>query len=611
MQVLSLSQQLQIAYPPKVQEILGRYAAKSDIPAIVKLLHTSTKERSFANSVRPLLEKAGIKGSNLNRVKNQLWEIAPQNKNFQKKFDRDPGILLAAPRIDFAGTDFTLSIGRGRRPKDTLNYFNGLKELNKFDKAIIPKALAESNEEKKQVQYSFSTILIDSFKENSNIINPDSTDFEIAAWYFFVYLEASHQLTEAAKVEDGIQYVKLGAVKQYFATLADSLGEEWVKVDQYFADLVGNDSDYIEFEQIQNDLGVEQNLALQGKGIFIAPGTDGYPYEGKIIKELSKERMTSNGIKIPVNYTYGLNPGQLGAGYCDHNRIFISIDALIQADSIVNLSQTWFDDFEKSGKNKPKFAKVPMLLGHWLSAMSFGATGSLTHDESRSLFEEHVLAEELAHAETSAYAEIKLKREAGENYGAAADRHLPYLAYSMMRPDSYIFQSFDEQLKDQDCHIRKEVSKAVWEIQANLQSIITGPLPLLNLQEYLGGVAIALGMDSPDREAYDTAKITIAKLLTEELIPGGKELTDRVDWRGLVEQRKVDSNGELKPIRDAWCQFFDDNFGTIQLARDPANLQKIRDAANAVLVREFYTDSEREVLVPGWKEEHNQAVTKT
>ncbi|MDA0772666.1 MAG: hypothetical protein O3C63_06950 [Cyanobacteria bacterium] len=486
-----------------------------------------------------------------------------------------------------------------------------MKELNKFDKAIIPKACAESNEEKKQVQNSFSTILIDSFKENPNIINPDSGDFEIAAWYFFVYLEASHKLINAAQVQDGIQYVKLGAIKQYFATLADSLGEEWVKFDQYFADLAGNDNDYIKFEQIQNDLGVEQNLALQSKGIFIAPGTDGYPYEGKIIKELSKERITNNGVKIPVKYTYGFNAGQLGAGYCDHNQTFISIDALIQADSIVNLSQTWFDDFERNGKNKPKFAKVPMLLAHWLSAMSFGATGSLTHNESRSLFEEHVLAEELAHAETSAYAEIKLKRATGEHYGTAADRHLPYLAYSMMRPDSYIFQSFDEQLKDQDCHIRKEVSKAVWEIQANLQSIINGPLPLLNLQEYLGGVAIAIGMDSSDREAYDTAKITIAKLLTEELIPDGKNLTDKVDWRGLVQQRKVDSNRELKPIRDAWCQFFDDNFGTIQLARDPANLQKIRDAANAVLVREFYTDSEREGLVPGWKNEHNQSVTNT
>lgn len=36
MQLLSLSQQLQRAYPPKVQEISGRYAAKSDIPAIVE-----------------------------------------------------------------------------------------------------------------------------------------------------------------------------------------------------------------------------------------------------------------------------------------------------------------------------------------------------------------------------------------------------------------------------------------------------------------------------------------------------------------------------------------------------------------------------------------------
>ncbi|MDD9897883.1 MAG: hypothetical protein OXU45_02680 [Candidatus Melainabacteria bacterium] len=604
MRVQLLNPELLAAYPGKVAEILGRHAEKCDIAAIIDLLHGSTKEKQFTDALRPLLAKAGLKGGNFNRLKNQLWAIAPNNKKFQRKLEQDPGVLLASPRISFPGTDFSLSTVTGRRPQETLNHFRNLRALNDFDKTLIPKALADSDEERRKVYENFSQMMAAAIRD-PELINPHSEKFEIVAWYSFVYLEAATKLTEAGKVENGVQLVKLGAVKDYFKTLSESLDEDWDKALQYLESLPQTDNDYIKLEQIQNALGLEQNLALKARGLFIAPGTDGLPYEGKIVWDLAREVMSKSGLRIPVDYVYALNSGELGAGYCDHSRVLLSIDALIQVDSVVKMSQVWFDDFTKNEATKPKFVQVPKLLFNWLSAMSIGATSELGRAEIQQLFEEHVLAEELAHAETSAYAEVKMRREGYDMYGAAEDRDLPYLAYSIMRPGSEVFKTFDEQLKDQNVQTRKEAAKAAWEVEANLKSIAEGPLPLLNLQEYLGGVAFSMGMDSTDREAYDAAKIINTKLLTEELIPGGKELTAELDWSELMARRKLDSNGKLTAIRTAWAKFFDDNFATVKDATDSAKLQQIRNAAQRVLDREFYTDAERETMVPGWKEEHN------
>lgn len=162
-------------------------------------------------------------------------------------------------------------------------------------------------------------------------------------------------------------------------------------------------------------------------------------------------------------------------------------------------------------------------------------------------------------------------------------------------------------------------------VEASIRSMQTiSNNPIQDLMDNIAGIVIPNTVNNAYKSNADqvgknyplpgvTQKVLITRLLTENLIPNGKRISEAVDWEALskidfmqisssadfdyrwkqYQATKTDPTG-LWQLRAAWYQYMNDNLNNFQKVDKFVRNQTLKKAADQILDKEFVANSQKQ-----------------
>ena len=509
-------------------------------------------------------------------------------------------MLLSQARVCFSGTDFTLtpSLKQTQSSRQAFDRFHQIvKADNEIDGQLFPFMMemhfARRNDSDDSIlKEAFVRKVYDLLKKHSACITPGSEEFNPTIWLMLKVQPVEHSFAEHVLEHGSVSALD---VATYLRAFAD--GFEPHPFAREIAELERQPNRQFMPTDLRNIISPVVNKLLLQLGLFTSMGSYNQPYTGKIID--SMRRVHHDGtLAIPVDFLFSTNGGTLAEAYSRHSKVYIPIESLISEEQLFEESGAWYKDF--TSQKRPSFMEHPSLLGDWIRANIF-ADYKNKRSEYREAYIQHLLAEELQHARSMAFAEVSMKQNGVSNNNLDGFLNI---SLALLKPESELNPLL------QDCSLiydhRVELGAAVFELEAKLQAINTSPFTLLTLLESMPSFSSGQNRIDGEREYYDASRLLMLRYLTPEIFPEAKAFVESIDWTVLL---KASVNGGVNSLPEAfgelqklWLGYFEKSFGSMgTVSSNTVELQKIKSAALAAYEKHFLTASDRDQAYPNWQ----------
>jgi len=351
---------------------------------------------------------------------------------------------------------------------------------------------------------------------------------------------------------------------------------------------------------VQERIASDLNKVLEDAGIFACISTEGQEYYGVICKEGSFTRKVGS-LDIPVNNVVSLKGNMIGEAYAREGRVVLP---LLKHHSEVETKKRFSGIvFQEIGLGEFDFNARPDLMLLWVFTNELSRVDS--EKELQDKYIEHVLSEELSHAYSQAYTQRMVDSKTINTSAINQE-----LVNQVLKKDTEMGQLYADLMQKFPSLVKqKEIATGFFEFEGQLDGLTNSPYTLRYLYESFGDVLFPFsdGMsDFKEELQYDISRVLMAKFLTEEFIPNGKNISKEVNWDKLFERSVT---GELKSItsgkgasndfgllkiRKAWLDFFNAEINTREKFHSFVDGKSLSQAASRVKERFYLTIDERE-----------------
>lgn len=408
-----------------------------------------------------------------------------------------------------------------------------------------------------------------------------------------------------------------------------------------------------------NDFILPRELSKHGANIDIGPMS---LRSSLSIPQLRRE-MTLSGFNFPINFRVSLNNTDPRIALIEHGNINVNLRA-VEADigqSEVK-AETWgakFDALLKPGSGF-SFSQKPAFLAPYLDVCSHKLLSKGTNKGNDvKKFRDKYLENLLAETTHTALGIFFNEARAHKYYSEISDGKFDFWGTRVGGMAEMLKEGV---FKDDTSTIKKDVNAAIasgengsidkhlhlivtelYRVEARLRAIPEQNNPLATLFSGLRGIVIPnSGLDTPQPRFNDAkyrylSEVLTTRLLTEEFLPNGKELSTKINWNELMKTNfgnegtsefvgRWDSylrDGKPEPgtdgdplglmaLRSAWYQFFDDKLGNFDKVAE-YDFGPLQATAKRIAEREFMSYRNRnrinlgtDAQFQGWQEYYKQ-----
>lgn len=359
---------------------------------------------------------------------------------------------------------------------------------------------------------------------------------------------------------------------------------------------------------------------------------------GAIAPELIEDRNIDD-LNFRIKRLFTLE-GNFGEGIVKGNEIFLPVERFLDHEIFYENWKLWYEELKK-GSTWPSISENPHVFLHWINMLSFGRDDLLPSISNK---EEDTLAEEISHEMTDRYCEAKL---ISETIGSAdlpnklPDKNATGDGIKFLKAvlkDTTIKEKLDTK-QTTSIDSADEYSHAMFEVEAKLQAFQRTPTPFITFADATRGIITIQppnmwktdSNDIPEEdERYATARVLLSKVLTEELLPNGAEISTQVDWDALesydfkdegsteafqekwssyLREESNDTTG-IMLLRKAWFEFFQKEISTEEKFDNFVNSRRLQDAAKRAHDKLFLSQAERDESLSNWKEIYTKVAQK-
>lgn len=438
-------------------------------------------------------------------------------------------------------------------------------------------------------------------KKNKNLFDPTHNEFRPDLFFLSsLFLETIklHKATSFDQKSGKTIVAKkdfLEHVKYLRSTLKDPSLDIAIKM------IEDNQVDFLDYKWIrEKKISEVINKALEAKGLYFCMSTEGKEFMGVIFQTGAFEKEIGS-IKVPVKRVLSLTGNPIGEAFAKSHMIVLPLESIGSESSNKRIFSGIIFNVLASKDQTIDLKKDPNLIYPWIMCNELSRCEDSELEEK---YIEHVLAEELNHTHSQRFAEIIASGTLNVNnyFAEAANR--------ILKPNSELSDIY-KRIKNtfKECEKINKVGKAIFEFEGQLTAIETSPYTLRSFFENFSDILV-----SPDRDEacsedriYDMSRIFLAKFLTEEALPNGKQISQNVDWDKLLE---LSINGALKDItrsgakayglnqiREAWVSYLNSEINTREKFHQYVDSKKLANIAGAIHRKLFLSIEEKERIM--------------